>query len=430
MERLRACGPDGREVTTSWRRQGRSLHVDGPGGPIELVHDRAGRLVEHRRGGVVVGRWTWDAAGRRTSFTGPGGEAIRYAYDDAGRPARVEGTAFGTLVYERDGAGRLREVRGEGLSQWWEYDDAGRVTGYRAARPRRAAPEGRPARPGPGAGRDVGTAQTLAWDVAGRLVRAGTPEGEVSYTYDDAGQLTGVDGPGGRASYAYDVAGRLTAVERVGADGVSHREVLAYDAAGQLVSRTGEAGRTRYFYDAAGRRARESGPAGERTYSWAPTGHLVGVTGPDGDGAQRTASIERDALGLPVAVGGTAVSWDLAGPLPAPCSLGGEPVSLLPGAGAVGDVLVPTGARAVRSGLEADPWGLPALLARDGAAGVDVSGALRVGGLELLGARAYDPATMAFLSTDPLTHADAAPWAANPYSYAGNNPVALSDPWA
>ena len=46
----------------------------------------------------------------------------------------------------------------------------------------------------------------------------------------------------------------------------------------------------------------------------------------------------------------------------------------------------------------------------------------------MLGARAYDPATMSFLSTDPLTHADAAPWAANPYSYAGNNPVALSDP--
>ena len=108
------------------------------------------RLVEHRRGGVVVGRWTWDAAGRRTSFTGPGGEEVRYVYDDAGRPARVEGTAFGTLVYERDGAGRLREVRGEGLSQWWGYDDAGRVTGYRAARPGRAAPEGRPARPGPG----------------------------------------------------------------------------------------------------------------------------------------------------------------------------------------------------------------------------------------------------------------------------------------
>ena len=86
------------------------------------------------------------------------------------------------------------------------------------------------------------------------------------------------------------------------------------------------------------------------------------------------------------------------------------------------------GARRVRGGLESDPWGLPALLAGDGVVGVDVCGGLRVGGLELLGARAYDPATMAFLSTDPLTHADAAPWAANPYSYAGNNPVALSDP--
>ena len=72
------------------------------------------------------------------------------------------------------------------------------------------------------------------------------------------------------------------------------------------------------------------------------------------------------------------------------------------------------GARRVRGGLESDPWGLPALLAGDGVVGVDVCGGLRVGGLELLGARAYDPATMAFLSTDPLTHADVASWAANP----------------
>lgn len=55
----------------------------------------------------------------------------------------------------------------------------------------------------------------------------------------------------------------------------------------------------------------------------------------------------------------------------------------------------------MRGGLESDPWGLPALLAGDGAVGVDVCGGLRVGGLELLGARAYDPTGL-----KPLTDAE------------------------
>ena len=51
-----------------------------------------------------------------------------------------------------------------------------------------------------------------------------------------------------------------------------------------------------------------------------------------------------------------------------------------------------------------------------------------MGGLELLGARAYDPGTAAFLTPDPLTHAPTAPWTANPYSYAANSPLSFSDP--
>ncbi|WP_314719894.1 DUF6531 domain-containing protein [uncultured Actinomyces sp.] len=427
LERLRASGGGGgvRDVETSWRWRGRTLHVDGPGGPVELVHDRAGRLVEHRRDGVVVGRWTWDAAGRRTSFTGPGGEVTRYTYDAAGVLVGVEGTAFGTLTYEHDRAGRLVGVRGGSLSQRWEYDDLGRLRGYRASRTDRGGARGRPAQAGGGTGAG---GQVLTWDGSGRLSAVSGPEGEVAYTYDEAGQLTGVDGPGGRVSYAYDVCGRVTAVERTGADGQGDREVLVWDEAGQLVERAGTGGRTRYSYDAVGRRTGEEGPGGSRAYSWAPTGDLVEVAQTTGDGTRQVTRIERDAMALPVGADGTAVSWDLGGPLPVPCALGGEPVGLLPGVGVAGSALVAGGARRVRGGLESDPWGLPALLAGDGAVGVDVCGGLRVGGLELLGARAYDPATMAFLSTDPLTHADTAPWAANPYSYAGNNPVALSDP--
>lgn len=66
----------------------------------------------------------------------------------------------------------------------------------------------------------------------------------------------------------------------------------------------------------------------------------------------------------------------------------------------------------------------------DGSDGVGLSstGALSVDGLTWLGARVYDPATRSFLSRDPLPPVLGAGWAANPYSWAGNDPVNLADP--
>ncbi|HEY9291016.1 MAG TPA: RHS repeat-associated core domain-containing protein, partial [Microlunatus sp.] len=55
-------------------------------------------------------------------------------------------------------------------------------------------------------------------------------------------------------------------------------------------------------------------------------------------------------------------------------------------------------------------------------------GELTVAGLEWMGARAYDPSTRGFLSTDPLAAIPGAGWAANPYSYAGNDPLHALDP--
>ncbi|RLP05885.1 polymorphic toxin-type HINT domain-containing protein [Propionibacterium australiense] len=63
-----------------------------------------------------------------------------------------------------------------------------------------------------------------------------------------------------------------------------------------------------------------------------------------------------------------------------------------------------------------------------GGLGLSSTGTLGVDGLSLVGARVYDPATAGFLSTDPLPPVLGAGWAANPYSYAGNDPVNLSDP--
>ena len=45
-----------------------------------------------------------------------------------------------------------------------------------------------------------------------------------------------------------------------------------------------------------------------------------------------------------------------------------------------------------------------------------------------MGARLYDPTTATFLSPDPLTPPTGALWANNPYDYANNNPLTLTDP--
>ena len=58
-----------------------------------------------------------------------------------------------------------------------------------------------------------------------------------------------------------------------------------------------------------------------------------------------------------------------------------------------------------------------------------VAGSLQVAGLEILGARAYDPVSRGFISPDPLVSPVGAGWASNVYAFVGNDPVGLVDPW-
>ena len=85
--------------------------------------------------------------------------------------------------------------------------------------------------------------------------------------------------------------------------------------------------------------------------------------------------------------------------------------------------------RDARAGLW-EAGGVVRPVGSDGSDGVGLSsiGDLSVDGLIWLGARVYDRGTRGFLSRDPLEATAGAGWAGNPYSYAGNNPVGMSDP--
>ncbi|SYZ33654.1 Cell wall-associated polypeptide CWBP200 [Propionibacterium australiense] len=441
-------------MTRSLDFAGRRLMMTGAGGRTEaLTWNALGLLVERRRGDQVV-RWGYDADGRRTWMRHPDGSVTRYEYDDDSRLCAVEHPGLGRAEITRDGIGRVTGLDAEGLHATWRWE-AGGLVAHEVNR------------------RGFVQSTRIERDSDGRVV-AQTVDGiRTEYSYDAAGQLVqSLDSEGFAGAYRWDENGRMVRREYDG-----QATTFTYDRAGQLLSRSDRHGRTVYAYDGAGRRVREQGPDGERRYGWDPRGFLDSITEivHDGDRVRaRTRRLDVDQVGELASVDDLPVVWDTAAGSGSLAGIGELPVVDV-GVGVGLGGRAPgwlTSTRGTRDGEPIDPWqtlqatGLapgqggdsgpaqgPGRLGDDWLAqllspgpgtgggdgdgdgfaapwgvGLTGSGGLTVAGMEWTGARVYDPVTAGFLSTDPLPPVLGAGWAANPYSYAGNDPVNLSDP--
>ncbi|MDO4898248.1 MAG: DUF6531 domain-containing protein, partial [Rothia sp. (in: high G+C Gram-positive bacteria)] len=380
----------------------------------ELCYDAAGRLVSRSRGQQKL-TWVYDAAGRLVERAGSDGGRQAHRYDAAGRLAQVKDQTGGSITYRYDAASRVVSAATEGLVASWVYTD-GAVSEHRFST---------------GEGEALHQSR-VAYDELGRVLsvqqsHSERGESQVSYEYDAASQLVAVlpSAASDRSAcrYEYDEAGRL--VFALSATGVERR--FDYDVAGQLTRvSSSSGGRTEFVYDGLGRRVRQVDAAGAvKEFAYDGYGFLHGLALHGADGALLADhSIETDALGEIAAIDGVSLFWDTGALAPTLVSLGGAPVEL-----GLSDHW-----RSARSFQEADPFALAdSAPAADGgfAAGFSLSadGVPVVAGLELMGARAYDPGTASFVSVDPLPPVTGAAWAAAPYSYAGNNPVNQVDPW-
>jgi YD repeat-containing protein len=102
---------------------GREVAVAEPGLPtVTLEWDRAGRLVERRRGDVAM-RWSHDSDGQRSGLGYPDGTSLSYGYDAAGVLSELRHPALGTVELERDPAGRLLAARADGMHASWRFQD-------------------------------------------------------------------------------------------------------------------------------------------------------------------------------------------------------------------------------------------------------------------------------------------------------------------
>jgi len=370
-----------------------------------LRFTRLDRLAERMTDGRST-RWEYDADGARTRLTTPDGVTVEYTRDAAGHLTRIDHSRLGAVHYTRDAFGRILEARAGDSLQTWEYQD-----GYPVAHTRTDA--------------DGATLTRITRDDDGRITTIDGPDGTTRYTHDDAGQLLTAASEGHTNAWEYDTAGRLIRETRDDLE-----RAFAYDTAGQLLRVTAPDGDTTYAYDGQGRRTRETAPTGSTEYAWDDRGWIRAITAHIPDGERRT-DLRVNALGELAEVDGIPLTWDAGAFASTPLTVGTTDVFHAPGAiTGIGDTWSTGGWRGTRTTTTDDPWAAltTANALGGGAVGISPAGGLEVAGLEWMGARAYDPTTRGFLSTDPLTAPAGAAWAANPYSFAGNDPLHATDP--
>ncbi|MBB5629253.1 polymorphic toxin-type HINT domain-containing protein [Sphaerisporangium krabiense] len=316
----------------------------------------------------------------------------RYSYDVAGRITRLQDAASAV-------AGAP-----QGQSECFAYDGLRRLSAAWTT-----------------------TASSCAGGVAGADGLGADPYRQ-QYAYDPVGNLTTLNDNGQVSTYRYPAPGAsavrpnaVTSVERPGGS-----DTYAYDGAGQLVSRSvagkpaafqwNELGQmakatvggqdTSMVYDADGERLIRRDPSGKVTlYAGDMEIELAGgrLT------AKRYYTTPDGAL-VAVRTGGSELKWLTSG------AHGSMQLAIDDATGRVDrERYLPYGARRGADDLPFTDRGFLGKIEDDQT------------GLDYLSARYYDPALAKFVSTDPLLDLTRPGWA-NPYAYAGGDPVGLSDP--
>ena len=402
-----------------WDCDARQLHIDDHTDPAAPLHhlisiDARGLVCDHTTTdaeGQVISHhhWDWDREGRLTRAN-DAHTSVSYDYREDGLPARITHSTLGTATLTWDDAGRLTDITTPGHHDHWDHD-SGLLCRYT----------------------HDGHTTRITRDHQGRVTGLDTPDGVWSYTYNQAGSLITATGPRTHHTWTHDAYGRLANHTTSEDNPQSQSEtVFNWDCHGRLAdTRTcahGDTATTHYGYDAAGRRTSATGNGSDRRYSWDTRGWLSGITTDT-----TTTSTHVDALGYPSRITTQDqhihVDWDLV--TGTPTSIDGHPVLALPAGRTLGTTPVDEVDhwRATTPVKPQDPY-QPVSAAIEG-----VPDTIRLAGNTLIldghpwwGARLYDPATTTFLTPDPETPPAGALWANNPYDYANNNPLTLTDP--
>lgn len=399
----------------------RTSMTDGTG-KTTYTYDQLDRITETKDGhGNVVG-YEYDLANEQTKIKYPNGKAVERSYDKAGRLHSVADWLEHTTSFAYDQNTNLTATTfptGTSEQDTYGYNEADQQTEAKISK-----------------GEEILASLMYTHDSNGQVtttVAKGLPGAETTeYGYDENERLTKAN----TNKYEYDAANNPT---------TTPGSTNTFDAGDELTEGTG----AKYSYGEVGERTKAtpaSGPA--TTYGYNQAGDLTSVARPEegetpkiedsyaynGDGMRvsqtvngKTSYLALDASeGLPLILndGTNSYIYDPAG----------LPVEQIDSEGKVlflhhdqqGSTRMLTGTSGtVEATMSFDPYGNTT--GSTGTAtttlGYDGQYTNSDTGLIDLRARSYDPRTTQFMSEDPATGLTL-----EPYSYANDNPLNLSDP--
>jgi RHS repeat-associated protein/uncharacterized repeat protein (TIGR01451 family) len=424
---IRKDHADGAHEDFTFDNRGNLLTATDAQGTTAFTYDVDDRLT---RVLYPTGRsldYTYDAGGRRTQMVDQDGFEVHYAYDAAGRLARLTDAAGALIVgYTYDPAGRLaREDKGNGTFTTYEHDAGGQLLHLV-----NHAGDG-----------SVNSRFDHTYNDLGLRTSMTTLDGITTYGYDALGQLTSVALPGGRTiAYAYDAVGNRLNVTDAGAvtnytanDLQQYLAVgsaaRAYDADGNLIRDTVGGQISTYAYDDENRLVTVVTPAGTWDYEYDSLGNRIAAI----ENGLRT-----EYLLDPTGLGNVAGEYAATGSLTANYVHGLGLTSRLDAAGQAAfydfDAIGSTAGLTGQSGNYVNTYSyLPfgeQLSASEGIANpfryVGQFGVIHEGnGLDFMRARYFSPTEGRFINEDPIGILGGV----NLYSYVGNQPASLIDPF-
>jgi RHS repeat-associated protein len=245
------------EVTFAYDAAGRRTVMTDATGTTRYAYDAAGRLTTVTEPDGTVLTAGYDAAGQRTSLTYPDGLALSYGYDLNGRLTSLTDSRAGQAVYALDADGQLLTEQLPGrLARRYHYE-GGLLHRFLAIR------DGHP----------IATL-TFDRDPDGRIIARRDTGRLREFRYDRAGQLVSVtERDREELHFVYDAVGNR-ATERLGRAETHYR----YDAASQLEAAERESRRVTYRYDSSGRLIEEVDGERRRTVSYDGFGLPATVT--------------------------------------------------------------------------------------------------------------------------------------------------------
>jgi RHS repeat-associated protein len=444
---VRVTDRNGALTAYAYDAEGRLIRKELPGANVTtLTYDGAGRLVSLADATTVL-EYTHDAIGQVLSETTRGTAAaprpavtVAYTYDARG--ARLSMTSpAGTTTYTHDEHARMTSLRTpSGGVYRFGYDTLSRLTSH---------------------SRPSGVVDALAYDTAGNLLSRTARHGaatltQATYTYDAVGRRTSLADGAGAHAFTYDVASQLTAATHPAGSGFD-AESYVYDLAG---NRTASAlssfytyddgdrlvadARFTYQYDNEGNQVRrtETATGAATIYEWDAEHRLLAIHFPDGtntkyryDPLGRRSEINAAGTIVRYVYDGSDIHLEYDGTNALVASYAGglsiDDVLAVTQDGQtydyLKDALGSTVALADNTGTAVARYAYDAF-GRQVASGSIPNPFTYTGreydaksGLYYYRHRYYDPATGRFLSEDPEpVH--------NPYPYASNCPVNLTDP--